>query len=367
MDAEHSKFMSRALKLALQGEGHVEPNPMVGAVVVCGGQIVGEGWHEQYGGAHAEANALAAAGKQARGATLYVTLEPCCHTGKTPPCSQAVIDAGIARVVVATGDPFPHVDGGGLAQLRDAGIHCQVGVLEAEAKALLAPYLKLVTTGRPWVIAKWAMTLDGKIATHTGSSKWITGQRSRALVHQLRGRADAIVVGARTVLADNPLLTARPTGPRTATRIVLGDVPPDSQLARTVDTAPLLVVRSSQPQVGDYEWLHSAGGELLVVEAADRLSQIQLLLAELGRRRMTNVLFEGGGRVLGALFDAGAVDEVHAFVAPKIVGGDNAPSPVAGLGISDIADALEFKAVNTEQLDGDVYIRARRSPNEINS
>lgn len=354
--------MTRALELASRGEGCVEPNPMVGAVVVRDREIVGQGWHQQYGGPHAEVNALAAAGARAHGATLYVTLEPCCHTGKTPPCSQAVIDAGVARVVAATGDPFPKVAGGGIAQLREAGIDCQVGVMEREAKELLAPYLKLIFKGRPWVIAKWAMTLDGKIATRTGSSKWITGGRSRAVVHELRGRMDAIVVGARTVLADDPLLTARPAGPRTATRIVLGDVPADSQLARTTGEAPLLVVRSRKPKSGEYNWLCDAGGELLVVEAADRLGQIEQLLDELGQRKMTNVLFEGGGQVLGSLFDSDSVDEVHAFVAPKVVGGDNAPSPVAGLGVSDIASAMPLHVIKTHQLDGDLHVKARRSP-----
>ena len=349
-------FMQLALDLARQGEGRVEPNPMVGAVVVKEGQVVGQGYHQQFGGPHAEVHALAAAGEKARGATMYVTLEPCCHTGKTPPCSEAVLRAGIARVVVAVGDPFPQVAGGGLAQLRAAGVECEVGVLEAEARQLLAPYLKLVTTGKPWVIAKWAMTLDGKIATHTGSSQWITSPASRGVVHQVRGRLDAIVVGSRTVLADDPLLTARPPGPRVATRIVLGDLSPDSQLARTIDQAPVMVVRRKPDDAGEYDWLVAAGGELFVADAADRVSQIRQLLDELGRRRMTNVLFEGGGQVLGALFDAGAVDEVHAFVAAKIVGGDGAPSPIAGLGVADMASAWQLENITVNTLDNDIHL-----------
>lgn len=351
--------MQCALALAQRGEGHVEPNPMVGAVVVAEGEIVGEGWHQEFGGPHAEVHALAAAGERARGATLYVTLEPCCHTGKTPPCTQAVIAAGIARVVAAVADPFPKVQGGGFEQLRAAGIECEVDVLEQEARQVLAPYLKLTTTGVPWVIAKWAMTLDGKIATHTGSSQWITGEDSRAVVHALRGRVDAIVVGSRTANVDNPLLTARPSGPRVATRIVLGGLDKHSQLASTIDQAPLMVVQSRKADHGEYDWLTSAGGELFIIQPGDHLSQITELLAELGRRRMTNVLFEGGGLVLGALFDAHAVDEVHAFIAPKLVGGLGARSPIEGLGISDMNAALQLDHVTVEQTAGDLYVRGR--------
>lgn len=351
--------MQRALELAKRGEGHVEPNPMVGAVVVANGEIVGEGWHQQFGGPHAEVHALAAAGDRARGATLYVTLEPCCHTGKTPPCTEAVIAAGIARVVAAVADPFPKVQGGGFEQLRAAGIVCEVGMMEHEARELLAPYLKLTTTGAPWVIAKWAMTLDGKIATHTGSSQWITNEVSRARVHELRGRVDAIVVGSRTANVDNPLLTARPSGPRVATRIVLGGLDEGSQLAGTIDQAPLMVVQSRDPNPGEYDWLTNHGGELLLIRHGDHLAQITELLAELGRRRMTNVLFEGGGQVLGALFDARAMDEVHAFIAPKLVGGSGARSPIEGLGISDMGAALQLEDVVIEQTAGDLYVRGR--------
>jgi diaminohydroxyphosphoribosylaminopyrimidine deaminase/5-amino-6-(5-phosphoribosylamino)uracil reductase len=204
--------MARALDLAARGEGFVEPNPMVGCVVVQEGRVVGEGWHERFGGPHAEVNALRAAGERARGATLVVTLEPCCHTGKTPPCVDALLAAGVARVVVGVDDPFPRVAGAGLAALRAAGVECVVGVGVAEARGLLAPYLKLTITGLPWTIAKWAMTLDGKIATSTGDSQWISGPESRAAVHEIRSRVDAVVVGAGTLVADDPLLTARPIG-----------------------------------------------------------------------------------------------------------------------------------------------------------
>src|SRR4051812_35347392 len=246
-------YMARALELAARGRGAVEPNPLVGAVVVRDGQVVGEGWHEQFGYAHAEVNALRQAGDRARGATLYVTLEPCGHFGKTPPCTEAVIGAGVRRVVSAMLDPFPRVAGQGAARLRAAGIVVEVGVGEAAARRVNAPYLKCLRTGRPWVHAKWAMTLDGKIATRTGESKWITGEAARQRVHELRGRMDAVVVGRGTLVTDDPLLTARPPGPRTATRVVLtatGEgIPPPRQLLETVADAPVLVVtrESSAP------------------------------------------------------------------------------------------------------------------------
>src|SRR5919197_3355884 len=215
MSASDLDWMSRALELAERGRGFVEPNPLVGAVVVRDGRVVGEGWHRRYGEAHAEVNALAAAGEAARGATLYVTLEPCCHHGKTPPCTDAVLRAGVRRVVAAMADPFPQVAGQGVAQLRAAGVEVEVGVCEREARELNAPYLTLLAEGRPYVHAKWAMSLDGKIATRGGDSRWISGPASREVVHRLRGRVDAILVGAGTVRADDPLLTARPLGPRT--------------------------------------------------------------------------------------------------------------------------------------------------------
>src|SRR5713226_4734415 len=213
MFASDWQWMSRAFDLAERGRGYVEPNPLVGAVVVRAEQVVGEGWHQRYGEAHAEINALAAAGEAARGATLYVTLEPCCHHGKTPPCTDAVLRAGIRRVVAAMTDPFPQVAGQGAALLRAAGVAVDIGTAEAEARRLNAPYLKLLATGRPYVHAKWAMTLDGKIATRTGDSKWISSEASRKPVHKLRGRMDAVIVGIGTALAEDPRLTARPPGP----------------------------------------------------------------------------------------------------------------------------------------------------------
>ncbi|TWT85314.1 Riboflavin biosynthesis protein RibD [Posidoniimonas polymericola] len=348
-------MMALAVRLAARGEGAVEPNPMVGCVLAHGDQVVGKGWHQQFGGPHAEVNALAAAGERAAGATAYVTLEPCCHTGKTPPCTGALIAAGVARVVFAVRDPFPQVNGGGLQQLTEAGIECHTGVGEEDARRLLAPYLKLTQAGRPWVIAKWAMTLDGKLATSTGSSQWISSPESREIVHQLRGRVDAIIVGAGTARDDDPLLTARPAGPRTAARVVLGEVAPGSQLARTIDQAPVISVVPSQVA------RHRAadGVEVLALGGRNHTERLASLLDELGARRMTNVLIEGGARGLGAAFDGGLIDEVHAFVAPKLCGGADAPSPIGGHGLADMTKALALSDVAFDTPGGDVYVRGR--------
>ena len=264
--------MQRALELAAQGQGFVEPNPMVGCVIARGAEIVGEGWHRRFGQAHAEVEALRIAGSRARGATLYVTLEPCCHQGKTPPCTRAVLAAGVARVVAAMADPFPQVAGGGLAELRAAGVEVQTGILENQARKLNAPYLKLLSAGRPWVVAKWAMTLDGKIAARTGDSRWISSPASRQLVHQLRGRMDAILVGRGTAAADDPQLTARPPGPRTALRIVVdtrASLSLASRLVRTAREVPVLVAVGPEAASADCANLQAAGCEVLVCDGAD--------------------------------------------------------------------------------------------------
>ncbi len=354
-----ARLMSRAIELAQRGEGCVEPNPMVGCVIARGEQVFGEGWHERFGGPHAEVNALAAAGEAARGATAYVTLEPCCHTGKTPPCTGALLNAGVARVVAAVRDPFPQVDGGGFRQLEAAGVVCEMGVGAGDATQVLAPYLKLTTTGRPWVIAKWAMTLDGKLATRSGSSQWISSPESRAIVHQLRGRVDAILVGAGTARLDDPLLTARPTGPRTATRIVLGAVSPDSQLAKSAGDAPVVSVVAANCDAADSDAVLADGVELLRVPGAGHAEQFVALLDELGRRRMTNVLIEGGAGVLGAAFDGGLIDEAHAFIAPKLAGGATAPSPIGGQGIEAMTAALRLDPFEVVRTGGDLYCRGR--------
>jgi diaminohydroxyphosphoribosylaminopyrimidine deaminase/5-amino-6-(5-phosphoribosylamino)uracil reductase len=357
-------WMRRALELAERGRGSVEPNPLVGAVVVRDGQVVGEGWHQRYGAAHAELHALAAAGESARGAALYVTLEPCCHHGKTPPCTDAVLRSGIGRVIAAMQDPFPEVAGKGSALLRAAGVQVDVGLCEVEARRLNAPYLKLLATGRPYVHAKWAMSLDGKIATRTGDSKWISGEASRRRVHQLRGRMDAIVVGIGTALADDPLLTTRPPGPRTATRIVLdsrGRLPIRARLAQTTGDAPLLIATSGPIDPQRAAELRGVGVEIIEVPAQQERVGILALLDELGRRRMTNLLVEGGGAVLGSFLDAGAIDEVHVFIAPILIGGSVAKGPVGGQGFDLIRAALRLDRWESERIGDDLLWHGWRS------
>jgi diaminohydroxyphosphoribosylaminopyrimidine deaminase/5-amino-6-(5-phosphoribosylamino)uracil reductase len=366
--------MRRALALAARGEGHVEPNPMVGAVLVDNElNLLGEGFHERFGGPHAEINALQQAGDRASGAALYVTLEPCCHHGKTPPCSRAVIAAGVERVIAAMADPAPHVAGGGIADLRGAGIQVEVGLLGDEAARLAAPFTKLVTTGLPWVHAKWAMTLDGKIASRTGASRWISGEVSRRIAHAIRGRMDAIIVGAGTVAADDPLLTPRPAGPRAVARIVVdsrAELPLGSQLVSTLSEAPVIVATSADAPSENTRRLETAGVEVLrfpvalaggPAAAGGRAAPVDVLalLRELGRRRMTNVLVEGGGRLLGSFFDQRLIDEVHVFVAPRIIGGTQAQTPVAGLGLAEIPPVPQLDRPEVQLLDDDVYMRGR--------
>jgi diaminohydroxyphosphoribosylaminopyrimidine deaminase/5-amino-6-(5-phosphoribosylamino)uracil reductase len=362
MEPVDQVWMRRALELAERGRGCVEPNPLVGAVVVRDGQLIGEGWHQRYGEAHAEVHALAAAGDAARGATLYVTLEPCCHHGKTPPCTDLVLRAGIRRVVAAMLDPFPRVSGQGVAQLRAAGLAVEVGLEETAAQRLNAPYLKLLTTGRPYVHAKWAMTLDGKIATRTGDSHWISNEGSRRRVHTLRGRMDAILVGSGTVRADDPLLTARPPGPRTPVRVVLdshGDLPAACQLLRTAREVPLLVATGPDITPAQRQTLLDAGAEVLPVPATTGRPDTLALLDELGRRRMTNILVEGGAVLLGSFRDARAIDEVHVFIAPILAGGAGAPTPMAGMGAERIGDALSLTECQVETIDGDAHLHGR--------
>ena len=354
----------RALELAARGQGAVEPNPMVGCVIAQGAEIIGEGWHRRFGQAHAEVEALRMAGDRAAGAMLYVTLEPCCHHGKTPPCTDAVLASGVCRVVVALRDPFPQVQGGGIAALQAAGLAVDVGLLEAEAARRNAPYLKLVETGRPWIIAKWAMTLDGKIATHTGQSRWISNPQSREVVHSLRGRVDAVMIGRGTAEHDDPLLTARPAGPRTAARVILdtqASLRSESQLVRTAGESPVLVAVGEESPSANRQRLRDAGCEVFVCNGQTHAARLDALLAEMGRRRWTNVMVEGGGRLLGGLLDAREIDEVHVFIASKLVGGASTATAVAGRGIAEMSAALRLEWPQVRQLGDDTYITARCS------
>ncbi len=351
--------MSRALAEAAKGRGWVEPNPMVGAVVARDGAIVASAHHERFGGPHAEVLALAQAGEGARGGVLYVTLEPCCHHGKTPPCTDLVLASGVARVVAAMSDPFPQVAGQGLAILSEAGLDVSVGLEGAAARALNAPYLKRLFTGRPHVLAKWAMTLDGKAATASGDSRWISNETSRAVVHRTRGVMDAILVGVGTVLADDPELTARPPGPRVAARIVLdpeASIPLSSRLVNSARDTPLVIAVNERASESTRRQLAERGAQILSFEGSGRIP-IGPLLDELGRRGDTNLLVEGGGRVLGSFLDDAAVDAVDVFIAPLIEGGDNPKSPARGRGVDLMRLATRLERVQTEVLGDDLRIQ----------
>lgn len=351
--------MLRAVELARRGEGFVEPNPLVGAVVTSADdptRIVGEGWHARFGGHHAETVALAVAGDRARGGTLYVTLEPCCHHGKTPPCTEAIVAAGIGRVVAATGDPNPLVAGKGFERLAAAGIAVDVGAAEAAALRITAPYRRLTIDGRPWVIAKWASGPGGDLSSPPGR-RWLSSEDSRALVHRLRGRVDAIVVGSGTAIDDDPSLTARPAGARIPLRVVIdgrGRLPTDGTLATTASVVPLLVATGPNADPTWIKTLRQGGAEVWIGPASSAGERLHALLGELGRRRCTNVLLEGGPTLLRGAFAAGVVDEAWVFITdcpPTASGPDAAITDVAGLTIE-----------SAEVIGGDMLVRGRIGP-----
>ena len=358
--------MRLALGLAWAAVGRTSPNPPVGAVLVRDGQIVGEGSTQPAGHAHAEVVALRQAGDLARGATLYVTLEPCSHHGRTPPCTDAIIAAGVSEVHASILDVNPRVSGAGIDRLRQAGIRVHVGEGQSEAAELAAPHAKFITTGRPLVTVKFAMSLDGKIATRSGDSKWITGKESRQYVHELRALSDAIMAGIGTVIADDPQLTARgPDGiplPRQPVRVIVdssGRLSSDSTLLRQPGDTLVAVASESQNVRARLE---SIGAEVFAATGESGCVDLAGLLDELGRRDITSVFVEGGGTLLGSLFDAGLVDRVVGFVAPVIIGGDAALSPVGGEGAERMADALRLSDVRIETFGDDVAVTGWCSP-----
>ncbi len=360
-DREH---LRRAIELAGRGLGHTSPNPIVGAVVVRDGEVVGEGWHEQYGGPHAEVNALAAAG-DAEGTTLYVSLEPCCHTGQQPPCTDAILRAGVSRVVVASDDPTEKASGRGLGILRDEGVDVEVadGELAARARLLNQPFRKHARTGRPWVLFKSAMTLDGKVATATGDSKWISGDFSRARAHRWRAEVDAVAVGIGTALADDPQLTARIDGVTRQPRRVVFDsearTPVDSKLVQMAPEIPLTVVVSRAAPRAATDTLEMAGAEVIVATGENEPARVRSALDQLGAQDITAILLEGGPKLAGAFLDAGEVDEVRLFLAPVLLGGKAARDPIEGEGVERIDDALRALTLGCEKIGDDILVSAR--------
>src|SRR3954464_13514329 len=358
-------LLARAIELAACGVGEVTPNPNVGAVIARDGEIVGEGWHEFFGGPHAEVNALAAAGDAARGATMYVSLEPCCHQGKTPPRTTAIAAAGIRRVVVASDDPTEKASGRGLGILRDEGVEVEVetGELAAHARLLNQAFRKHARTGRPWVLFKSAMTLDGKVATRTGDSQWISAEGSRELSHHWRANIDAVVVGIGTALADDPLLTARVDGVHRQPRRVVFDslarLPLPSKLVQASAETPLTVVVSRAAPRHETDALEAAGAEIIVAVGENEPARVRSALDQLGDREVTSILLEGGPHVAGAFFDAGEIDEGRLFLAPLLVGGRAARDPLEGEGVEKIADAVRALTLDCERIGGDVLVSAR--------
>jgi diaminohydroxyphosphoribosylaminopyrimidine deaminase / 5-amino-6-(5-phosphoribosylamino)uracil reductase len=351
-------FMRAALSLARRGLGRTSPNPCVGAVIVKKGEIIGQGYHRRAGGPHAEILALEGAGKAARGANLYVTLEPCCHFGRTPPCVEAILQAGIKRVFVAATDLNPKVRGKGMAKLRAAGIAVHSGLLEAEANALNETYNKYIATGLPFVTLKLASSLDGKIATRTGESRGITGEAARRFVHRLRAGQDAILVGTETVLKDNPELTVRSGRGADPRRIILdtkGRIPLSAKVFAPSVPPPILVT-TPLSKAAYRKALSAAGVEVLVLPAGAGRVDLTTLLTALAEREITSLLVEGGGKIAAGFLEAGLVDKVCFIFAPLIIGGENAPLAVAGEGIARLREAWRLSGVRYQRLGSDLAV-----------
>jgi diaminohydroxyphosphoribosylaminopyrimidine deaminase / 5-amino-6-(5-phosphoribosylamino)uracil reductase len=365
LETDHA-HLSRAIDLAANGIGRVHPNPIVGALIVRDGELLGEGWHDDYGGPHAERAAIAAAGgADLTGATLYVSLEPCCHQGKQPPCTEAIVEAGIARVVVASDDPSEKASGRGLGILRDEGVDVDVASGELAHRARLAnqAFRKHARSGRPWVLFKSAMTLDGKVATPTGDSKWISGDPSRELAHRWRANVDAVAVGIGTALADDPQLTARVEGVHRQPRRVVFDstarLPLASKLVAEAPEVPLTVVVTRAAKRAQVEALELAGADIVVATGENEPSRVRSALAALGDDGVTSVLLEGGPHLAGAFLDAGEIDEIRLFLAPLLIGGRQARDPLEGEGVEKISEALRALTLDCEKVADDLLISAR--------
>jgi diaminohydroxyphosphoribosylaminopyrimidine deaminase/5-amino-6-(5-phosphoribosylamino)uracil reductase len=360
------RHLARAIELAEGGRGRVSPNPMVGAVIGREGEVLGEGFHQALGGPHAEVEAINAAGERdLAGATMYVSLEPCCHQGKTPPCTDAIREAGILRVVVASDDPSEHASGRGLGILRDDGIEVVVadGDLANQARLLNQPFRKHARTGRPWVLFKSAMTLDGKVATRGGDSKWISGEASRRLAHHWRAQCDAVAVGIGTALADDPQLTARIDGvvrqPRRVVFDSLARLPLTSQLVRDARKIPLTVVVSRAAPRAATDALATHGADVVVATGENETARVRSALDQLGADGIGSILLEGGPHLAGSFLDAGEVDEMRLFLAPMVLGGRTARDPLEGEGVELIADAARALTLECDRVGEDLLVSAR--------
>ena len=361
MPEQDEVFMQRALDLAAKALGRTSPNPAVGAVIVRGGRVIGEGFHRRAGLPHAEVEALQRVNGSARGATLYVNLEPCAHHGRTPPCAEALIAAGLKRVVVGIVDPNPLVRGRGLRRLRQAGIAVTTGILREECERLNEDFAVFIRTGRPLVTLKLAASLDGRIATASGDSHWISGERSRRLVHELRNRVDAVLVGAETVRVDDPQLTCRVRGGRDPLRVILDGrltISPAARVCTQRSTAPTLVVTTAESGQGEKKrLLEQQGVEILCLAGDQGRVPLRPLLAALGRRGVKHVLIEGGGQVAAAALAEGVVDKVLFFYGPLLLGGESRPM-IGPLGIDRVAAGLKLHTIELGRLGDDVLVTA---------
>lgn len=358
---QDEKYMQRALDLARQGEGHVNPNPMVGAVVVKDGKIIGEGYHQKYGELHAERNAFRNCRESPEGADLYVTLEPCCHYGKTPPCTEAIIENGIKRVIVGSPDCNPLVAGKGIAILRKAGIEVTEGILQQECDEVNKVFFHFMKTGKPYVMMKYAMTMDGKIATHTGASKWITGETARKKVHEDRGRFMAIMAGVGTVLADNPLLTCRTEGKKSPIRIICDThlrTPPNAEIVKTAKKVPTIFAVAEGIETEKKRLFIENGCEIWELPEKEDVVDLHALMQRLGERKIDSVLLEGGGTLNFTALKSGIVNAVQAYIAPKIFGGTEAKTPVEGMGVCLPEEAFKLKNTKLSFLGEDILIES---------
>ena len=353
-------YMRLALDLARRGCGWTSPNPMVGAVIVRDGRVIGQGWHTRYGALHAEREALKNCTESPRGAAMYVTLEPCCHHGKQPPCTDAILEAGIARVIVGSGDPNPLVAGKGLDILHRNGVEVETGVLKDECDAVNRVFFHFIQTKRPYVVMKYAMTMDGKIATRTGASQWITGEATRQRVHQDRHRYTAIMAGVGTVLADDPLLTCRMEGGKNPVRIICDShlrTPPDSRVVRTAREVPTILAAAAPPPERR-KALEDAGCQVWDLPGPEGRVDLNALMDRLGARGIDSVLLEGGGELNWAALHSGIVQKVQAYIAPKLFGGTAAKSPIAGLGVETPAQAVRLVRTTVTQIGEDFLLES---------
>ena len=353
-------YMRRAIVLAERGAGWTSPNPMVGAVIVKDGRIIGKGWHRRYGEAHAERNALQSCTESPVGAVLYVTLEPCCHHGKQPPCTDAILEAGIRRVAVGSGDPNPLVAGKGVELLRSHGVTVDTGVLKEECDALNPVFFHFIQTKRPYVVIKYAMTMDGKIATRTGDSQWITGEAARQRVHQDRHRYSAIMAGVGTVLADDPLLTCRMEGGKNPVRVICDShlrTPPDSRIVCTAREVPTILAAAAPPPERR-KALEDAGCQVWDLPGPEGRVDLNALMDRLGAQDIDSVLLEGGGALNWAALHSGIVQKVQTYIAPKLFGGTAAKSPIAGLGVETPAQAVRLVRTTVTQIGEDFLLES---------